>query len=196
MRIAITLWVSWQLEGGAAAVNEAGRMRGPATSRSRSPPRTRVPCRLCGAIRDGASSSLRQCGAPPACAMGRGRPRGLRWSSATGRSFAGTEFRPVSRWTRCARIRYVRRPHRRTCRCHSIPHVALDRAPALAAGCHDDARCHRHCGASLRGLCWFVVGVRSRPQDASRAELARACAYHERRVRYAGERVQWHRPST
>ncbi|HEY5307159.1 MAG TPA: type IV pili methyl-accepting chemotaxis transducer N-terminal domain-containing protein, partial [Casimicrobiaceae bacterium] len=25
--IAITLWVSWQLEGGAAAVNEAGRMR-------------------------------------------------------------------------------------------------------------------------------------------------------------------------
>ena len=25
--IAMTLWVSWQLEGGAAAVNEAGRMR-------------------------------------------------------------------------------------------------------------------------------------------------------------------------
>ena len=25
--IAITLWVSWQLDGGAAAVNEAGRMR-------------------------------------------------------------------------------------------------------------------------------------------------------------------------
>lgn len=25
--IAATLWVSWQLEGGAAAVNEAGRMR-------------------------------------------------------------------------------------------------------------------------------------------------------------------------
>src|SRR5574341_2144772 len=25
--IALTLWVSWQLEGGAAAVNEAGRMR-------------------------------------------------------------------------------------------------------------------------------------------------------------------------
>ena len=25
--IAVTLWVSWQLEGGAAAVNEAGRMR-------------------------------------------------------------------------------------------------------------------------------------------------------------------------
>ena len=27
LMIAITLWVSWQLEGGAAAVNEAGRMR-------------------------------------------------------------------------------------------------------------------------------------------------------------------------
>jgi hypothetical protein len=25
--ITLTLWVSWQLEGGAAAVNEAGRMR-------------------------------------------------------------------------------------------------------------------------------------------------------------------------
>ena len=25
--IGLTLWVSWQLEGGAAAVNEAGRMR-------------------------------------------------------------------------------------------------------------------------------------------------------------------------
>src|SRR5262245_35929409 len=25
--ISLTLWVSWQLEGGAAAVNEAGRMR-------------------------------------------------------------------------------------------------------------------------------------------------------------------------
>src|SRR5512143_2934258 len=27
MSIATTLWVSWQLDGGAAAVNEAGRMR-------------------------------------------------------------------------------------------------------------------------------------------------------------------------
>ncbi|MCB2002578.1 MAG: type IV pili methyl-accepting chemotaxis transducer N-terminal domain-containing protein, partial [Rhodoferax sp.] len=27
MTIGVTLWVSWQLEGGAAAVNEAGRMR-------------------------------------------------------------------------------------------------------------------------------------------------------------------------
>ena len=27
LSIAMTLWVSWQLEGGAAAVNEAGRMR-------------------------------------------------------------------------------------------------------------------------------------------------------------------------
>ena len=27
LAIAATLWVSWQLEGGAAAVNEAGRMR-------------------------------------------------------------------------------------------------------------------------------------------------------------------------
>ena len=27
LSIALTLWVSWQLEGGAAAVNEAGRMR-------------------------------------------------------------------------------------------------------------------------------------------------------------------------
>ncbi len=25
--IGLTLWVTWQLEGGAAAVNEAGRMR-------------------------------------------------------------------------------------------------------------------------------------------------------------------------
>ena len=25
--IALTLWVTWQLEGGAAAVNEAGRLR-------------------------------------------------------------------------------------------------------------------------------------------------------------------------
>ncbi|OYU98366.1 MAG: hypothetical protein CFE45_16760, partial [Burkholderiales bacterium PBB5] len=25
--ISLTLWVTWQLEGGAAAVNEAGRMR-------------------------------------------------------------------------------------------------------------------------------------------------------------------------
>ncbi len=25
--ISVTLWVSWQLDGGAAAVNEAGRMR-------------------------------------------------------------------------------------------------------------------------------------------------------------------------
>ena len=25
--VGLTLWVSWQLEGGAAAVNEAGRMR-------------------------------------------------------------------------------------------------------------------------------------------------------------------------
>ena len=27
LAISLTLWVSWQLEGGAAAVNEAGRMR-------------------------------------------------------------------------------------------------------------------------------------------------------------------------
>jgi len=27
MSIGLTLWVTWQLEGGAAAVNEAGRMR-------------------------------------------------------------------------------------------------------------------------------------------------------------------------
>jgi len=27
LAIGVTLWVSWQLEGGAAAVNEAGRMR-------------------------------------------------------------------------------------------------------------------------------------------------------------------------
>ncbi|MEO7851176.1 MAG: hypothetical protein ABIR94_02825 [Rubrivivax sp.] len=27
LAVAATLWVSWQLEGGAAAVNEAGRMR-------------------------------------------------------------------------------------------------------------------------------------------------------------------------
>jgi two-component system nitrate/nitrite sensor histidine kinase NarX len=27
LAIAATLWVSWQLEGGAAPVNEAGRMR-------------------------------------------------------------------------------------------------------------------------------------------------------------------------
>jgi len=27
LSIALTLWVSWQLDGGAAAVNEAGRMR-------------------------------------------------------------------------------------------------------------------------------------------------------------------------
>ena len=27
LAISVTLWVSWQLDGGAAAVNEAGRMR-------------------------------------------------------------------------------------------------------------------------------------------------------------------------
>ena len=27
LSIGLTLWVTWQLEGGAAAVNEAGRMR-------------------------------------------------------------------------------------------------------------------------------------------------------------------------
>ena len=107
LMIAVTLWVSWQLEGGAAAVNEAGRMRMQAYRLSLSIGTSDQKALPGPAARNSSAASSCCATAIPSvrCSCRGTMPCGRtsRWSSATGRSSARGGFpRSPIRWTRCA----------------------------------------------------------------------------------------------
>ena len=149
-----TLWVSWQLDGGAAAVNEAGRMRmqtyrlslSLATGDDAQPPPQVAELRATAWRCCAAATPSARCSCP-------GTTRCARASPTVERDWAA--FR--AHWTRPAPAD-VRRAARRRPRpssthidalvgAHRAPHVALDRAAAPAADGDDGA------GRDRRGAC-------------------------------------------
>ena len=102
--IAITLWVSWQLEGGAAAVNEAGRMRMQAYRLSLSigtADDEALPAQLAEFERSLAAAARRRSRASAVRAVGRRRAAGLRGRRArlVAVSRAVDSARSPSRWS-------------------------------------------------------------------------------------------------
>jgi two-component system nitrate/nitrite sensor histidine kinase NarX len=158
LSIALTLWVSWQLEGGAAAVNEAGRMRMQAYRMALSVG-TAQPGRLPEQVSefDRSLALLRQ-GDPE-------RPLFVPWDDDVRGHFASVErdwagFQ--ARWIRGQRDGRRRGPEPRhgrlrgPCGCtgaqHRDPHVALDGPAASGTAGHDGAGRHRHVGPGLHRL--------------------------------------------
>ena len=151
--IALTLWVSWQLDGGAAAVNEAGRMRMQAYRMSLSAGTGDTPKLPQQVAEFERSIELLRHGDVE-------RPLFVPWDDAVRARFAKVERdwaefpQPLGPGaaTAAAGLRSdtasLRRRHRCTGRRHRAPHVALDRVASPAAGRHDGLRGHR------RASCW------------------------------------------
>ena len=199
LAIAATLWVSWQLEGGAAAVNEAGRMRMQTYRLSLSLATADEASRaqqVTGLRAQPGAAAQRRPRTPAVRALGRHGARALRHGGAgLGRVRAALARCGTPRRGRTARpVREFRRAHRRAGRRHRSAHVALDRAAAPAADGGADAG-----GGGRRHAAAHRLPLRARAGVAAQARHRKAAGRRLRhahppqqqgRVRHAGQRLQ------